>query len=147
MPRGGRKMKGGAAPTVNIGGQDYEISTKDENGRTEVCVSVLKPEAEAPAETPADGQDEVDVFANLKQCDLDNADCNAADLEAWNKAVEEASENLKKQVFPERTVSTVPKGGKRRRGGKTAKKGGKSAKKGGKTGGTRKRGGRKGGKK
>ena len=38
-------------------------------------------------------------------------------------------------------------GGKRRRGGKTAKKGGKSAKKGGKTGGTRKRGGRKGGKK
>ena len=53
------------------------------------------------------------------------------------------------ETLPGETLPAVidSDGGKRRRGGKTAKKGGKSAKKGGKTGGTRKRGGRKGGKK
>lgn len=150
MPRGGRKMKGGADGKVNIGGQEYEISTKDENGRTEVCVSVPKPKAEAAQEAPAEqAAEQENPFVNLKECDKEGAECEPGEIDAWNKAVEDTSDELKKKFFPERTVSTVTteEGGKRRRGSKTAKKGRKSAKKGGKTGGTRKRGGRKGGKK
>ena len=122
MPRGGRKMKGGAEGNpVTINGQSYTISSEDKEGKTVICVSVDKPKA---TEEPAEGEEETDAVVVVKPTDAEG----------------------ERETDAEVVVNKSP-GGKRRRGGKTAKKGGKSAKKGGKTGGTRKRGGRKGGKK
>jgi hypothetical protein len=119
MPRGGRKMKGGAEGNpVTINGQSYTISSEDKEDKTVICVSVDKPKAE-------DQSGEVNnqsVELSKKAAELEGE----GELEGENQPAE---------------------GGKRRRRRNTAKKGGKSAKKGGKLGGTRKRRGRKGGKK
>ena len=124
MPRGGRKMKGGDPTPVDL--TKYNITEETtEDGQTKICVSVPKPEPPAVNEIQ-EGNNETNPSA---------------------PAVNEIQEGNDETTPTVEKDSKDPKGGKRRRGGKTAKKGGKSAKKGGKTGGTRKRGGRKGGKK